>query len=217
MNSLFVLPILIKPGIPPQHLTAPLLTDTDTFYTQIITVGAVTLTPALFSESDTFYTHVLSIQQFLVSSLFVETDTFFTPTVVPLVSLVPDADQALGFWEDELGATTDVFQSIDEDTPNDSDYIISPALGGSSADLIVRLLEGSTEIVEWTHTNISTSLVTTTQILSPLEFAAITDFTNLFIEFEDKSGNIYRTSISDPLVTVAEPFIVRYRYRKIVS
>jgi hypothetical protein len=39
----------------------------------------------------------------------------------------PDADQLIGNFSDEGGGTTDIFQSIDELSPNDTDYIRSPA------------------------------------------------------------------------------------------
>lgn len=37
----------------------------------------------------------------------------------------PSSDQSIGNWEDEGGATTDLYQSIDEETASDSDYIQS--------------------------------------------------------------------------------------------
>ena len=44
----------------------------------------------------------------------------------------PDADALIGAWEDELGGTSDIFNSIDEVSPNDSDYITSEFAPGSS-------------------------------------------------------------------------------------
>ncbi len=37
----------------------------------------------------------------------------------------PSADTTIGAWEDELGGTASIFQSIDETSPNDSDFITS--------------------------------------------------------------------------------------------
>ncbi len=37
----------------------------------------------------------------------------------------PDADQSIGSWEDEVGGTTNIYQSIDEVIPDDTDFIIS--------------------------------------------------------------------------------------------
>lgn len=38
----------------------------------------------------------------------------------------PAGDTVVGNWTNELGGTTNIYQSIDETTPNDSDYIQSP-------------------------------------------------------------------------------------------
>ncbi len=37
----------------------------------------------------------------------------------------PDGDAPIGAWEDELGGTVDIYQSIDEVTPSDVDYVTS--------------------------------------------------------------------------------------------
>jgi hypothetical protein len=55
---------------------------------------------------------------------------------------------------------------------------------GRTVQLKVRLLQGTTTIAEWTHASDTTGFVTTEQSLTDLQFAAITDFTNLFLEFE---------------------------------
>lgn len=39
----------------------------------------------------------------------------------------PDADTTLGNFSDDAGGTTNIFQAIDEATPNDADFIRSPA------------------------------------------------------------------------------------------
>lgn len=130
--------------------------------------------------------------------------------------LRPDADSIDGGWTNELGGTI-LFSSIDESTLDDADYIqssVNPsadiakislsnpgyAVGepaklryrykkdaSPTADLTVRLLQGATQIASWTHSGISTSFVTTTQTLSAPEFASITDFNDLYIEFTANS------------------------------
>jgi hypothetical protein len=50
-------------------------------------------------------------------------------------------------------------------------------------DLHVRLLQGTTPIATWDHLDVGTSLVTAEQTLTAPQVAAITDFFNLFIEF----------------------------------
>ena len=37
----------------------------------------------------------------------------------------PSVDTTIGNWEDELGGTADIFNSINETSPNDSDFITS--------------------------------------------------------------------------------------------
>jgi hypothetical protein len=41
--------------------------------------------------------------------------------------LRPDADALVGNFANELGATSNLYESIDESSPSDSDYVISPA------------------------------------------------------------------------------------------
>lgn len=131
---------------------------------------------------------------------------------VHYIYLQPDADSIDGGWTNELDGTT-LAPSIDEMVPNDADYIkseTSPAndickisfsdplatpaqpfivmyryskSGSAQIDLGVRLLEGTTEIAVWSHTNISTSFITAEQTLTGPQFSAIGDFANLFIEF----------------------------------
>jgi hypothetical protein len=53
-----------------------------------------------------------------------------------------------------------------------------------TATITVRLKQGTTLIKQWVHTDATTTFQTVTQTLSSGEFASITDFTNLFVEFE---------------------------------
>lgn len=39
----------------------------------------------------------------------------------------PDADTTIGNFQDQAGGTTNIFGSIDEASPNDTDYVRSPA------------------------------------------------------------------------------------------
>lgn len=135
-------------------------------------------------------------------------------SITQIQFLRPDNDAAIGSWTDEVGGTTNIFNSIDETSPNDSDYIISgvgsndvarfrlsdlTSAPGNAAvvkyrifkdtasnqvDLTITLKEGSTIIASWVHTDISTTPTTFMRTLSPSEYASITDFNNLFIEFE---------------------------------
>jgi hypothetical protein len=55
--------------------------------------------------------------------------------------------------------------------------------GTDVIDLVVTLKQGTTIIASWTHTAITTTPVTVTQTLTGPQLAAITDFNNLFLEF----------------------------------
>jgi hypothetical protein len=126
--------------------------------------------------------------------------------------LKPDADNIDGNWKTELGGTV-LAPSIDDTSPDDSDYIISsdrpvsdicklslsnPAIGIQSpvavlyrfkkqgpdpVSLRVRLLEGTNEIAAWTHSDIAVDFLTVEQVLTPPQVAAIIDPANLFFEF----------------------------------
>lgn len=133
--------------------------------------------------------------------------------------LVPDADTTVGNWTTHTGSATNLYQQIDEDSANDSDFIQSEpapsasvvkfglsngsptptaddtqrvryryskdADDGVSLDLTVSLVEGaSTVIASWTHVGITTTLTTANQVLTAPQKASITDYDNLFIQFE---------------------------------
>lgn len=125
----------------------------------------------------------------------------------------PDADVSDGLWTDQDGGSS-LFAAVDEDPRSSADYIKSssapsadicrlrlsdpgslPAVpfevqyeyhkqGSGSIDLAVRLMQGATEIAAWDHTGISESETVATQELTAPQFAAITDFNALEIEFE---------------------------------
>jgi hypothetical protein len=130
---------------------------------------------------------------------------------VILVYLRPDADHTDGSWTNELGGT-ELYSSIDEITPNDSDYVQSSdnpsadtfrvrmsnpsggvtrpfkvryRIGKSSSsriDIVARVFQGTTQVVSWTHEDIAESLTTITQTLSQAEFEAISDPYDLYFE-----------------------------------
>ena len=130
------------------------------------------------------------------------------------IRLTPDDDVVDGSWTNELGGTilyTSIDESVADDADyiqssinpvNDLVRIqlSNPATGvaqpvklkyrykkndsPTAANLTARLKQGAVEIAAWTHTDISSSFVTATQTLTEPQFAAITDFTNLFVELE---------------------------------
>jgi hypothetical protein len=126
--------------------------------------------------------------------------------------LSPDADSIDGGWTNEADGTI-LSPSIDEMISDDSDFIkssqnpaadickislsdptVTPAapfaimyrykkVGTDQIDLTVRLLQGTTQIAAWSHPNIGTGFLNAEQLLTNPEFATITDFNNLFVEF----------------------------------
>jgi len=132
--------------------------------------------------------------------------------------LRPDADDSISDWTDQTGSTTTIFNSIDEVSASDADYIRSPTPPNASVarfrlsdptagktlvdpvkvryrfkktssddqQLIVSLKQGTTLIASWTHTGggLTETFQTAEQTLSSGELASITDFNNLYIEFQ---------------------------------
>lgn len=135
----------------------------------------------------------------------------FLPVTVEF--LRPDADDLDGGWTNELEGTN-LFPSIDEASFDDADYIKSSAdpsadvarfrmsdpttgvsepakirirykrTGAGPIDLTVRLKQGGTEVASWVYSGIADTFVTTTETLTAPQFAAITDFSDLFIELQ---------------------------------
>ena len=60
--------------------------------------------------------------------------------------------------------------------------------GTDTMDLVVRLKEGTTTRATWTHSGIADTWVTAAQVLDAGVKSAITDWTNLLIEFEANSA-----------------------------
>jgi hypothetical protein len=60
--------------------------------------------------------------------------------------------------------------------------------GGDRMDLVVRLMQGGTQIVAWTHTDVPAGFTTASQTLSGTEADSITDYTNLDLVFEATKG-----------------------------
>ena len=129
--------------------------------------------------------------------------------------LRPDADSIDGNWTNNSGSNVNLYASLNETSASDAEYIQSPLsplgevckiglgnptgtpaqpftvsyrfnnLGG--AQLGVRLLQGTTEIAAWSETA-GSGWTTQDRTLTGPQFAAITDFTDLFIEFNAGTG-----------------------------
>jgi hypothetical protein len=55
---------------------------------------------------------------------------------------------------------------------------------GGTLDIVVTLLEGATQIAQWTHNGVGTSILDGDHEISTGEFNSITDFTNLKVKFD---------------------------------
>jgi hypothetical protein len=125
----------------------------------------------------------------------------------------PTSDVLKVGWADQSGATTNLFSVLDELNPDEADYakqynptganplvvgagtladpnvhtghIISYRIAGPGVpiDWTVRLLQTTTEIAQWTHTDITTAQ-TFQQTLTEGQAAAITDYAALRLEFD---------------------------------
>lgn len=58
-----------------------------------------------------------------------------------------------------------------------------PPLATQGLDLTVRLLQGTTEIVSWTHIDVGGAPVSVIRLLTEPQVAAISDFSDLYLEF----------------------------------
>jgi len=130
--------------------------------------------------------------------------------------LWPNADDVDGNWLNESGNNTNLYASLDETSASDTDYIVSPNnpvdevckialsdpvgtpaepfilryrfnnIGGTA--LRVRLMQGATPIAVWNESG--SGWTTSEKTLASGEFASITDFNNLFVEFKASSGDL---------------------------
>lgn len=123
----------------------------------------------------------------------------------------PDADVSLGGWSnpswstiDEVtysdadktvsptapaNATLEVGLSDVEDPQVSTGHTVrfryqKSAAGGATINLYVRLLQGVTEIAAWTYNNIANGWVDGSEVLTAPQADAITDYTNLRLEFK---------------------------------
>lgn len=120
----------------------------------------------------------------------------------------PTADTSVGPWAASTG--TDLYAMIDEESASDTDYIYADALGTGKFKILpvtdpaastghvvnyriwspvsgnakVRLVQGTTTIAEWTHTTLPSTATSYSQQLTGLQADAITDYDDLYLEFE---------------------------------
>lgn len=164
-------------------------------------------------------TEILGVHDLFAADLESASEVSIPVLAENVVYMRPDADDSVGNWTTDTGASTNLYQSIDEDPFNDSDFVRSelepttsiykarlsnpieaPDSGGNhyvryryqkddvngqQINLTVRLIQGaSTEIASWTHNNIGATISQVSQQLSSPEISSISDYDDLFLEFE---------------------------------
>lgn len=197
------------------------------------------LEPGLLASSNAFHAPTVSRGEvFITPPLLASTAEIFSHDIARVVILTPNADVSDGNWTNESDSATDLFESVNENAPNDTDFIKSgsfpsgdivklglsgitagglaldepmvvryryrrPASAQTQIGLTVRLLEGSTPIASWKHGTPNDQWVTVSQVLTAEQYANITDFDDLFLEFE---ANWAQTFITAPLFTNQQAF-----------
>jgi hypothetical protein len=133
------------------------------------------------------------------------------PTSVTYQYARPTSDVTDGDWYNELDSQTNLYLSIDESSAYDADYIYTMGLntpvtvglgslndpersdyhivryraqGNGTTDLVVTLLQSSTEIASWTETNASATMTTYEHTLTGTQADSITDYTALRLKFD---------------------------------
>lgn len=172
------------------------------------------LTATAYTDSDSFGSPSVSFPTELTTTNYADSDSFGNNSVYRLVYYYPDSDVLTTGWIDQNGGTSNLYTRIDEVVPDDNDYLIyQPELssgngrfgivsndpqtgnahfiryrfrkdGTEQVNLIARLLENTTVIASWSHTNIADTWVTVTQELTPAEADSITNYSILRIELE---------------------------------
>lgn len=177
-------------------LTAPHFTSTNTVHT-ITVSGTYDLTPALVTDGDTWYTHKVE-----------DTYALFATADDTDGNWVKDDDSNTDLYsaidESPPGSDTDYIQSgtfpvnditkIKLNTSPDFELNepvrISYRYQGTHAaheemELKVRLVENTTTRKEWIHSDIASSWTSVQHVeLSGAEYASITNWADLYLEFE---------------------------------
>jgi len=193
-----------------------------TAYTLATPLASFTTVTA-FDVATTAYTLAAPAPTFgtaydIAGATYADPDQYGIGSILPQDFLRPDADDSNAGWINELGGSTNLFESIDEETPSDADYVQSPSspageifrfrlsdpassidpakaqtfsyrygkdTSDQTIDVSVRLIQGaSTLIAAWEHLDVGTSFVTAEETLTGPQIAAITDYSDLFVEIE---------------------------------
>lgn len=130
------------------------------------------------------------------------------PGVAEPQIIVPIADISDGAWVPS--GAGELYEQLDETPSSDADYISTESLsvcevrlavagdpsvstghivryrarGDGATDLVVKLMEGATQIATWTETNVPAVVTAFSHTLSDVEADAISDYSDLRLRFE---------------------------------
>lgn len=159
------------------------------------TATDVTVSPSLLTATLTLFAPTIAITQIAhptsdVSAGGWTTDTGATTDLYAAIDEATPADD--DFIRSPESPTADVCEialGTLTDPGTDAGFVVryrygKSAAGGEQIDLTVSLVEGTTVIASWLHTDVSDTLTTVGQTLSEAEAAEIVDFGDLRLRFE---------------------------------
>lgn len=98
----------------------------------------------------------------------------------------PDDNDCIGSIDDPVSDTCELLLSEVETPTTREGHALAyryKKVGSKPINLTVRLLEGGSEIATWDHIGITTEWIESTQILTVEQAQAISDYSNLRVEF----------------------------------
>jgi hypothetical protein len=185
------------PGIAvgPVFFAPSLYSDADAFHAPAVAAATApqTLTPALYSDPDAIPAPVAALLETLVPDSDISDGNWTASDLVSeLYTLIDESAADDGDWIRSGMASADA--SADTTEIRLSNPITVPQMpfsvayryrkrGDTAATLFVQLMEGATERASWTREVDQDSFMEAEEFLTSVQFAAITDFSDLRIRF----------------------------------
>lgn len=115
-----------------------------------------------------------------------------------------DSDYIQSSQSPSVWDVTEVGLSSVADPGTDSGHVVRYRYGkdttGDTIDLVVRLMQGSTPISVWHHSNIATTLTTAVQNIANAQAANISSYSNLRYRFEAISPGSFGTALPPRII-----------------
>lgn len=151
-------------------------------------------------------------------------------TTATTQTIRPDADVTDGGWLNQAASATNIYQSIDESTTDDTDYISCAALGAacviglsdptatptsdssvtvtfraktSGSQLLGVALRQASTTIAGTSVSTTTAFANYTLTLTPTQVASITDWTDLRLYFANLAASVFTATVSQAYVTIS--------------